>query len=195
MDYLVHHGIKGQKWGIRRYQNSDGSLTEAGKKRYAVPEVKVHGQYNGIKNNRDASRRLNKLDSLLAQQKYTRDKYSNTIDRITSRNIKKQIDPNSKRGLKDQDKLARIGAKNKGYSNAIASNEELTNRILKDAQDRGYTVSSKQTKRYVQDGSTVAATVLLNIGGIALGALTGVGVYGSVGKRVEGTQYKVKRQK
>lgn len=32
--YLAHHGIKGQKWGIRRYQNSDGTLTEAGKKRY-----------------------------------------------------------------------------------------------------------------------------------------------------------------
>lgn len=31
---LTHHGIKGQKWGVRRYQNSDGSLTPAGKKRY-----------------------------------------------------------------------------------------------------------------------------------------------------------------
>lgn len=33
-DYLEHHGILGQKWGVRRYQNADGSLTEAGKKRY-----------------------------------------------------------------------------------------------------------------------------------------------------------------
>jgi hypothetical protein len=31
---LYHHGIKGQKWGRRRYQNADGSLTPAGKKRY-----------------------------------------------------------------------------------------------------------------------------------------------------------------
>lgn len=31
---LYHHGIKGQKWGIRRYQNEDGSYTEEGKKRY-----------------------------------------------------------------------------------------------------------------------------------------------------------------
>ena len=34
-DYLQHHGILGQKWGIRRFQNPDGTLTEAGKKRYA----------------------------------------------------------------------------------------------------------------------------------------------------------------
>lgn len=32
---LYHWGIKGQKWGVRRYQNKDGSLTPAGKKRYA----------------------------------------------------------------------------------------------------------------------------------------------------------------
>ena len=31
--YLAHYGIKGMKWGVRRYQNEDGSLTEAGKKR------------------------------------------------------------------------------------------------------------------------------------------------------------------
>ncbi len=32
-DYLYHHGIKGMQWGVRRYQNPDGSLTAAGKKR------------------------------------------------------------------------------------------------------------------------------------------------------------------
>ncbi len=31
---IEHHGIKGQKWGVRRFQNKDGSLTAAGKKRY-----------------------------------------------------------------------------------------------------------------------------------------------------------------
>lgn len=46
MNELYHHGIKGQQWGVRRYQNPDGSLTPAGMKRYA----------------KDVSKQLNKLD-------------------------------------------------------------------------------------------------------------------------------------
>lgn len=33
-NYLQHHGILGMRWGVRRYQNADGSLTSAGKRRY-----------------------------------------------------------------------------------------------------------------------------------------------------------------
>lgn len=45
-DYLIlkelyHSGIKGQKWGIRRFQNEDGTLTEEGKKRYQKIEDDV----------------------------------------------------------------------------------------------------------------------------------------------------------
>ena len=38
--YLVHHGIKGQHWGVRRFQNEDGSLTKEGQERYNESDPK-----------------------------------------------------------------------------------------------------------------------------------------------------------
>jgi len=38
---IRHYGIKGQKWGIRRYQEADGSYTEAGKQRYIADKTKT----------------------------------------------------------------------------------------------------------------------------------------------------------
>ena len=54
---LYHHGIKGQKWGIRRFQNKDGSLTPAGKKRYDEPNKgrKSNGEVNKTSKNQTLS--------------------------------------------------------------------------------------------------------------------------------------------
>lgn len=54
-DVLAHHGIKGMKWGRRRFQNNDGSLTPAGKKRYITTAQAVRNANNAAKEARKAS--------------------------------------------------------------------------------------------------------------------------------------------
>lgn len=41
MNELYHHGVKGMKWGVRRYQNKDGSLTLEGKKKEYKKSLKT----------------------------------------------------------------------------------------------------------------------------------------------------------
>ena len=40
--YLIHYGVQGQKWGVRRFQNEDGSLTPEGREHYGLNERKAN---------------------------------------------------------------------------------------------------------------------------------------------------------
>lgn len=64
---LYHWGIKGMKWGIRRYQNKDGSLTPAGRKRYAEEEAKLKAREKTIKGKEKEAARRAKLDAKKAE--------------------------------------------------------------------------------------------------------------------------------
>lgn len=48
-NYLAHYGVKGMHWGIRRYQNADGSLTDAGRKQYGVKTKRKEKIKKGLK--------------------------------------------------------------------------------------------------------------------------------------------------
>jgi len=62
-DYLQHWGIKGQKWGVRRFQNEDGTRTEAGKKREAAARETDSMSDEELRN---------KVNRLRNEQNYTR---------------------------------------------------------------------------------------------------------------------------
>lgn len=96
---LIHHGIKGQKWGVRRYENPDGSLTPAGKKRYD----KYHtsdGQLNekGLKKFGDEDLfRMSRSDRIKEARKKAM-KLDGKITKATQRLVKKK-------GSKEKDLL------------------------------------------------------------------------------------------
>lgn len=101
-DFLMHYGIKGQRWGVRRFQNPDGSYTDAGKKRYdrsigdsnalsdsekqklaslAKESVVVKGlDYNNKKEIKKENKRLDKVESQIKNHPVIHDVASKVSD-------------------------------------------------------------------------------------------------------------------
>lgn len=119
---LYHHGIKGQKWGVRRFQNKDGSLTNAGKRR----QLKLQDKLD--KNVRKQTLADNKLLDLRAKNR-TRweSKYDKKISKYSGKNEAKvnKITNKKEKFLKEYD------LDTKAIKTAQKIGNENHNKILK----------------------------------------------------------------
>lgn len=84
-DELKHYGIKGMKWGVRRFQNSDGSLTADGKKRYSGDNLKdIQKQVNQGRNVVDGVKKT----KAKAAEKRTEKKIKDDLSQMSDKELR-----------------------------------------------------------------------------------------------------------
>ena len=148
---LQHWGIKGQKWGVRRYQNSDGSLTPAGIKRYRDEAG-------------DIERRLN-----TNKREMTTDDYQNAIKKTKS--VGEGID--SVRKFNDDSKKLKDPAMERRIrkSTEQMSDKELQQRVQRLNMEDNYT-RMMMHREHLQQGEDYVNKMLDVSATVARGATT-----------------------
>lgn len=92
---LTHWGVKGMKWGVRRYQNKDGSLTPAGKKRYDKEMAAVKAEQKTIRNKQSTANKMAKLEAekkKLADMKEASSDNGKSSDKPKQKSVKELSD-------------------------------------------------------------------------------------------------------
>lgn len=183
---LQHHGVKGQKWGVRRYQNKDGSLTALGEKRMGIKSSPDKKTIEDLKDRR-AARWLNIV-------KQRQDMRQEALDRANNRSIERAKMKLAKQ--KAQDESADQEANRKLLKEKLKQDKEVqkqdaldraTNRKLsKQKMDMEWDASKKQPKDISYDdyyelpdtperqqesssrGKKIVMASVVAVGGIAL---------------------------
>ena len=147
---LYHYGIKGMRWGVRRYQNADGSLTSAGKKRHARDMVENPKRAKRVEVNRwvkedlERSKRLTDANSNMV----------NNLKNINNTRIKNQ--PKTKMDLSNM------------------TDKEMRDRINREILERQY--NDMFTPQNTSKGREYASKILDNAGSVLAVTSSALGI-------------------
>ena len=175
-DELMHHGIKGQKWGIRKYQNEDGSLTPEGMRRYGVDSEGNMSKEGMIRRYRDAKKAMRKSTS--AGERF-KDDWKNFMNL-------RNVDTNDERIKKEF-------GDNKNYEEArnlgkIADSKKMKNTGLimmasGAVTNIGSQVLANVAEEKSSDGMKYTAQIMNSIGGSVLSNGITNTVFGAIGEK------------
>ena len=183
---LYHHGILGMHWGIRRYQNEDGTLTAAGKRRYRTDDD-MNDKGETRKSVRDRLNKSADKNDKLAETYYNKSEYKQKKDKFDNSILDRALwstkyDENegwsfdSDRGWEEKINYEkRVGTYNESKDknlNRSKSHTSKANEAREEAKALG--------KHYVA-GSTFAQSVVGAMSGAALGTIYGAAT-GKTGK-------------
>lgn len=184
-DQLEHHGIKGQKWGVRKYQYEDGLLTPAGRARYDVGPAE-------LKSKRKIAKRLNAADNMISDAKYVERRASRKIAKYEKK-LSKLEGKDSGRAQRKAEKLNnKLSAEKQTRKSAIKTQKDVSNvrdEVIRKATKAGFDITSKPKYKDAESSKKLIMSAL--VGSTA----TTVASLANRDSVVRGNTFKVKKSK
>ena len=179
-DELYHHGVQGQKWGVRRYQNEDGTLTEAGRDRYG----------------RKMARELNSNDRRIARVKAYENQYRRQIKGYKKRQ-KKAFSKNDIAKVNSLDKRIKEAESNaKKQAKVRKRYEQKNSDIVNSLVKKNYDVKVSKIPRASLTNGEIATYAVIAAADTLFPFTAGLGFayLATINPVVSGSNYKVSRK-